>query len=121
VQASIVINIIFGLVLGLAMRGAAKLRFPLAFTLIVLTWNLILTGILDFTSHNREGVERLYDLGMMPGRFVSHLLFAHQILGAGLILYTIILLSNVATSLLITVLYRRMRGFLRTATRESQL
>src|SRR5208337_2479533 len=52
VEWSTPINIVFGAALGLAVRCAAKQHFPLVFTLIVLTWDFLLTGVLDFAADN---------------------------------------------------------------------
>ena len=106
-------NVAFGAALGLALRRAAKQHFPLAFTLIVLTWDFLVTGIVDFAGNN-EAAHRFYQLGMMPGRFVSHILAAHKVFSNGHVLYTVTLLCNVAAALLITIAYCRLRR--KTAT-----
>jgi hypothetical protein len=109
VQWSTPINVAFGFVLALALRIAAKHRFALTFTLAVLVWDFILTGLLDFASIGTESKHDWYYFGMMPGRFVSHILAQHKVLPNGQLLYTTILVCNVAAALLVTAAYYRWR------------
>ena len=107
VEWSTVINIAFGIGLGLALREAAVRHFPVAFSLAVLTWNFILTGVTDFWSWSEKSdkVLRLYRVGMLPGKYVGHLLSSWKILSNGQVLFVTELAVNFALAILATAAY----------------
>jgi hypothetical protein len=102
------INIGFGIVLGGAIRIAREHRFPLTFTILVLAWDSVVTGILDFAALGSGFSDRLYFFGMMPGRFVSHILAHYRIVSNGQVLFTCNWMFNGATALLLTAAYCRL-------------
>lgn len=110
VEWSTVINIAFGIALGFALREAGARHFPMAFPLAVLTWNFILTGILDFWSWSEksDAVLRLWRVGMLPGRYVGHLLSSWKILSNGQVLFVTGLLVNFSLGILATAAYLRI-------------
>jgi hypothetical protein len=110
VEWSTVINIAFGIGLGFALREAAVRHFPMAFSLAVLTWNFILTGVLDFWSWSEKSdtVLRLYRVGMLPGKYVGHLLSSWKILSNGQVLFVTGLAVNFALAILATAAYLRI-------------
>ena len=104
------VNVLFGLLLGLAIRLAASKGFPYVFALLVLAWDLLITGILDFVAETRPAAQSLFRIGMLPGRLLSHGLYATKIVLNDNLLFTFMVLGNLGTALMLTVVYCRLRG-----------
>lgn len=107
------INVLFGLILGLAIRSAARKRFPYAFAILVLAWDFAITGILFFLAETSPAANRLFRIGMLPGRLLAHELYATNIVLNDNLLLTLTLLGNLSTSLALTVMYCRLRERMR--------
>jgi|SRR5580704_23353 hypothetical protein len=102
VEWSTVFNIIFGIVLGFGVREAALRHFPFVFPLLILTWNLVLTGVWEFLAEGGDTAGRLFRIGMLPGRYLAHLLVGWKILGNPLLLLAFALTINFSVAILTT-------------------
>lgn len=109
------VNVLFGLLLGFAIRLAASKGFPYAFAILVLAWDIVITGILDFLPETSPAAHRLFRIGMLPGRLLSHGLYAAKIILNDNLLFTLMLLGNLGTALMLTVVYCRFRHRIRRA------
>jgi hypothetical protein len=106
VKWSFAFNIMFGLILGLAIRETAERHFPVWPWLLVLTWDVVLAGIAAFLSADGPGMLRLFRTGMLPGRRLSHYLFRWNLVTHDGWLLFIAITANVALAVLLTMLYR---------------
>jgi hypothetical protein len=108
VEWSTAFNILFGIVLGFGIREAAARRFPLTLTLLVLIWNLVLAGVLAFLVDGSASAD-LFRIGMLPGRYLSHLLLSRQLISSPQLLLATALVTNLCAAILATVVYVRVR------------
>jgi hypothetical protein len=109
VEWSTAFNILFGIVLGFGIREAAARRFPLTFTLLVLIWDLVLAGVLAFLVQNSATADHLFRIGMLPGRYLAHLLSSRQIISSPQLLLVTALVTNLSAAFLATAMYVRLR------------
>lgn len=65
---AIPLNLTFGVALRFILRTAAARRFRMVFSLVVLIWNFMLTGLLDFVAADSASIHRWFRVGMQPGR-----------------------------------------------------
>jgi len=105
VELATVFNLVFAVVLGFALRIAAARHFSLTFSLLVLTWNLVLVGILSFFGENNETLRRLFRIGMLPGRYLSHLVANWKIVSNWDVLFAMALVTNFFAAIALTAVY----------------
>jgi len=106
---AIPLNLAFGFALGFILRMAAAHCFPMAFSLVVMICNFLLTGLLDFVAADSESVHRLFRAGMQPGRYVAHLVAHWRIVSNPNLLFATVLATNVLVATAATAAYRRLR------------
>lgn len=114
VEWSTVFNIVFGIVLGFGIREAVVRRFPPVFPLLVLTWNLALIGVLAFLAENSDTAHRLFRIGMLPGRYLAHLLVSWRISANPLLLLVLAVTTNFSIAIFATAAYMQIRRPRRT-------
>ena len=108
VEWSTFFNLVFAVVLGFALRIAATRHFPLMFSLLVLTWNLVLVGILGFFGEENGTLRRLFRIGMLPGRYLSHLLANWNFVSNWNVLLATTLVTNFLAATALTAVYLRV-------------
>lgn len=108
------INVIFGVLLGFLVKFCERRDFPYFFSVFVLASDLVITGILDFLAVASPGARRLFRVGMLPGRLLSHWLFASNLVVNADLLFTITLFGNFGAALLLTFLYLHWRNRFRS-------
>jgi hypothetical protein len=109
------VNLLFGLLLGLAIRLAASKGFPYSFAILVLAWNFVIAGFFGFLAETSPAARSLFRIGMLPGRLLSHGLYATKMVLNDSLLFTLMILGNLGTALLLTVGVCRLRDRFRTA------
>jgi hypothetical protein len=113
VEWSTPINVLFGLLLGFAIRLAASRGFPYVFSMLVLAWDFVIAGTFAFLAETSPAVHILYRIGMLPGRLLSHSLYATRMVLNDKLLLTLTLLVNLVTAGVLTVAYCRVRNRIR--------
>jgi hypothetical protein len=106
VEWAFVFDTLFGVALGFGIREASLRRFPVAFPLLALSWNLILLGIVGFLAPDSHTMAHLFRIGMEPGRHVGHWLLGQHIIFTDPRLLALIMVTiNFAAAVGVTAAY----------------